>query len=483
MNDATIITVEDWSSIKSLKYSEKLFCYKSIDSVDCENLGIYLDNRNHYRSSGYVGVCVLKGKDGQDYIGPDGRRVILNVKPRFKPLSPWQMLSEIMSDTEYDNYLQGSENTIYSILDAETPIKMNVDASGGEVLLAISFIRCCYKICSTNLKRKMSFVSENMKGKIRGRIDFSNQVKKNIAKGRDDRIYCKYPSFSEDVLENQIIKKALIISNRILRINNCMNAEGIDSIRSMSAYCRNRLKNISDSTIKKSDFLLTDVKGFNSAYSPAIRLAELLLSNSNMSINVDGSKSGYIIPYAIKMESLFEFYARTKIKQYIHNNKLENTIRLDKYRSKTSDDLLMTLENNTSYLMKTYIPDIAFQINVTPDKRGDEAIWKYIAVMDVKYQRSTEKVGEARRYNSHQLLFYALLLNVKRCGFVFPVDNNSESIDEQEYYLVLQDGNANGAERLYSEFRFGEESKLNKEIERLMAYALKGEELMEGLSQ
>ncbi len=485
MNNATIITVDDWSSIKSLKYSEKIFCYKNVDSVDCENLGIYLDNRNQYRSSGYVGVCVLQGKDGQDYVGPDGKKIILHVKPRFRILSPWQMLTEIMSDEEYEDYIQGSERTLYTILDAETPIKLSIDDSGGEVLLAISFIRCCYKICSTNLKRKMSFKAENLKGKIRGRIDFTNQVKMNIARGREDQIFCKYPAFSEDILENQILKKALEISDRILRINKCMDAEGVDNIRSMSSYCHNRLKSISDITVKKSDFTVVDVKGFNAAYSPAINLAEMLLSHSNMSINSDGSKSGYVIPYAIKMESLFEFYTRTRIKKYLKEEDLRNKVRLDAYRSnKNSEDALYTIENDSAYLMKNYIPDIAFQINLTPEKKDNDASWKYVAVMDVKYQKSTEKVGaEARRHNSHQLLFYALLLNVKRCGFVFPMDGNkpSEAQEEQSDSLILQEGNASGDERVYSEFHFGEkEDQQKREIKRLIAYALKGEEMMKG---
>lgn len=479
MNNATIITVDDWSAIKQLKYSEKLLCYKNVNLVDCENLGIYIDDRNNYRSSGYVGVCVLQGKDGQDYIGPDGKKIILNVKPRFKTLSPWQMLAEIMQDDEYEEYIHGSENTIYKVLDAESPIKLNVDESGGEMLLAISFIRCCYKLCSTNLKKRMLYKSENLKGKIRGRIDFANQIKKNISRGREDQTYCKYPAFSEDILENQVLKKALIVSERILRANKCMEAEGINNIRSMYMYCKNRFKDIREIEIKKSDFSLINVKGFNALYGPPIQLAEMLLSHSNMSVNSNGTKSGYVIPYAIKMETLFELYTRTKIKEYIRSQQLKDLVRLAPYvSSKEKTNILRTLQNDKAYLMKNYIPDIAFQINIGNEK-SEENEWKYVAVMDVKYQKSTEKVGaEARRHNSHQLLFYALLLNVKRCGFIFPTDSDKDTnnLEEQGESLVLQEGNADGIERKYLEFHLGEEAEQQKtEFNRLIAYALDGE--------
>lgn len=483
MNDVTIITVNDWSAVKGLKYSENLFCFKNVNSVDCENLGIYLDDHNQYRSSGYVGVCVLQTKDGQDYIGADGKKIILHVKPRFKTISPWQMLTEIMKDEEYEDYIHGSESSIYTILDAESPIKLNIDESGGEVLLAISFIRACYKVCSTNLKRKMQYKKENLNGKIRGRIDFPNQVKKNIARGREDQIYCKYPAFSEDILENQILKNALIVSERLLRVNKCMEAEGIDNIRSMCTYCKNRLKGISEVKIKKSDFLSINVKGFNASYGPAIGLAEMIITHSNMSVNVSGVKSGYVIPYAIRMEALFEFYTRTRIKQYLETKGIKEQVRLDPYRSnKNKEDLLLSVNNDSAYLMKNYIPDIAFQIRCK-NNESEEIDWKYVAVMDVKYQRSTEKVGaETRRHNSHQLLFYALLLNVKRCGFVFPADSDRriDYFDEEGESLILQKGNVDKTDRKYSEFHLGEkEEQQQAEMDRLIAYALK-DEIIEG---
>lgn len=56
--------------------------------------------------------------------------------------------------------------------------------------------------------------------------------------------------------------------------------------------------------------------------------------------------------------------------------------------------------------MNKYVPDIALL-------KGDGKK-RYIAVFDMKYQNSRNSVyAESRRHNSHQLLFYTLLLNVR----------------------------------------------------------------------
>ena len=49
-----------------------------------------------------------------DYVGPDGKKIILHVKPRFRILSPWQMLTEIMSDEEYDQIFTTNKPIIFN---------------------------------------------------------------------------------------------------------------------------------------------------------------------------------------------------------------------------------------------------------------------------------------------------------------------------------------------------------------------------------
>ena len=465
-----IVEVKDWSRIPKTKLQNdnKIFCYKNINSCDSYNLGLYLNERDEYCVCGFVGICVLKDKWDRDYVDPNGNKIILKVIPRFN-VSPWEMLARVMDDKEYERYAAASEELgekFYEIFEDEKPIKLDVENSGGEVLLAISFIRLCYKICTGNLNRKMGYVHENMNGKIRGRIDFNNHIKKNVAHGREDRIFCKYPQFTEDTIENQILKKAVILSERILLVNKCLEVDGLTKIREMLAYCKRRLLHIKTIDIKKSDFLIVDIKGFNSLYAPAIKVAELVITHSSLSVSEKGDKTGYVVPYAIRMETVFEFYARSLIKDSFATNGDENEWKIEEYKDIAhKESLLKTIDVESAYLMKNYIPDIAIQHF---NKESGE--WEYTTVLDVKYQKSKDPNSTSVRHNTHQLLSYALLLNTKYCGFVFPDEKGYEP-EKIDHPLVMQNGLIKGADRIYAEFHIGiEKNKREDEMKRMIEY-------------
>ena len=45
----------------------------------------------------------------------------------------------------------------------------------------------------------------------------------------------------------------------------------------------------------------------------------MIINHAGITINQTGEQTGLIIPYAIKLESIFEFYARAKIKNILKN--------------------------------------------------------------------------------------------------------------------------------------------------------------------
>lgn len=465
-----IVEVEDWHKIPAnkLPYNNQIFCYSNIDEIKSYNMGLYLNNKRQYCVGGFVGVCVLKNIYDEDYIDEAGNKIILKVIPRFK-VSPWEMLSKVMNDAEYDKYVIAADarkESFYEIFDDEKPLKLDVDESGGEVLLAVSFIRACYKVCSTILNRRMSYTCENLNGKVRGRIDFNNQIRKNIVNGREDRIYCKYPKFSEDTLENQILKQGLLKSESILRVNSCFDVKGLVKIREMLIYCKKRLTSVTDMTIKRSDFSQVNDKGFNASYAPAINLAKMVLLHSSMSVSSKGEKSSYVVPYAIRMETVFEYYARFMIKELFENRTDKNEWKIDDYKDISDpNDLLKTTKNNDAYIMKSYIPDIAIM-----HFNKEDGKWEYVTVLDVKYQRSSDPNESSVRHNTHQLFFYMLLLNTCKCGFIFPSEYGRDYgsfIDE----IIQQNGEVNGLSRYYSEFHISfEKNENDKTLQRLAKY-------------
>ena len=447
--ESNILSIEakDWSVIEGLQYDERLFCNDGPDNSSDKNLGIYIDSDNKYRTIGLVGICVLKNKDNTDFVDCNGKRIVLIVKPRFD-IDQWTMLMSVMNDDEYDSYVSEKKGLLYNIHFDSGLIEISTSDYSGNELLAISYIRNCYSICSRMLKRDVVAKTENLHSKLKGRLDLPRHLYKNIFRGREDYVYCRYNEFSQDILLNMGMKVALQNAYAIVNSRKILNKDGFKRLGFMFTYCNKALQNVESKKFSYRHFRQIKLSGFDSVYRPIIDAAKKLLSNHYIkATQVKGNRIA-VIPYSINMEKLFEFYARAIIKRHILDYKLCNQIRLTKYMAESSEWATTTNSDNC-YLMKHYNADLAFQVY---DKKNKN--WKYVAVLDAKYQYSYGHVDpNVRRHNTHQLMFYMLMYNVKKCGFVFP----KLSILDQyaEFKLNLQLGELNNIDRQYGQFYIG----------------------------
>lgn len=431
-----IISVTDWSEVKK-NLPNGIVCDNSM-----KNLGLHFYGEKIW-TSGYVGVVRLKDSNGNVLKDNQGKDCILQVNSRFN-LDPWTMFDKVLSDDEFPEYCKDKngitdKNKFFEIFTDEKPIEIETDDNGGDLLLAISFIKLCKEICQKQLKAKMSFSEENLVGKIKGKIVFSKQIKKNISTGRADRIYCKYSQFTVDTLENRILKSAILKAQKIIQGKN------LPSIHSMLVFCKTSLENVRTVNITSADIARAKTNGFYAYYKPAVALAQLLILKSSINLNLEHTvkKSKRVIPYAIKMEALFEFYCRSIIKDKIKD---KDNITLLPYKEQI--DLLCNKEHNeNNYLMNSCIPDIVLYNE------------SKICVLDAKYKNIETK--KSSRADSHQLLSYTLLLNAKVCGFIFPSNNKKEnSLDN---IISLFDNQENGANYISSYGVNNDNKKLQKE--------------------
>jgi len=246
---------------------------------------------------------------------------------------------------------------------------------------------------------------ENYNSKVRGKIDVKKNIRQNTCRGRNDRFYCKYIDFTEDNIENRIIKATLKKCKAILDDRFEVNAESAGRIH----YCMHALRHVLTVPIKASDFNSVSVSGLYMYYKPVLQQAKSIFSQKYYSYTGENGqtiiKSVYTIPYMINMETLFEFYARTMFKETIDSERYT----LDKYSRKwflTRAAGTEEIERGV-HLMSYCIPDI-----VVRDRESNEAV----IVIDAKYKAHDRSV----RTDSFQLLSYVLLSGVNRCGFVFP---------------------------------------------------------------
>lgn len=414
--------IHDWSKI-----DEKEGFWGRIDLLRPDvNLGIHRYN-NDLRTSGMVGVSRLFDKNNMP-LQDNSKEHILIITSKYG-LNPWHMLETVMLDDEYDVYMAemtDEKRFLFKIFYDQPLIRLPQDTDidiDAEILFALSYVNSCHSLCKKGLKKSLIYHEENFTAKVRGKIDVNRNIKHNTARGRSDKFYCRYIDFTDDNVENRIVKAALLKCQTILKEK--FWDESL--VKGKINYCLNSLRRVTKSLISNTDFNTSNVGGLYSYYKPVIQQARAILSLNFQNYYDQATEAGkkyiYTIPYAINMETLFEYYARTELKKVLQSSQY----RIEKYSRKYY--LQQGIDNSGDaekgiHLMPFCIPDIVIYEDDKP-----------LIVIDAKYKPSERP----DRSDSHQLLAYVLLTGAEKCGFIFPGEQTAvrEMKTSRDNYLPL----------------------------------------------
>lgn len=414
------------------------------------NLGIRKLNGKIY-SSNFVGLCRLKNTNGKNTLSYDGKEVILKIEPRFD-VSVTEMLNAIREDDEFDRYLAPQStrvgsmqkevedfkyNELFFFFDYEDPVYVKDHiALNSSIITASVYLSMLKDLCTKPLMGKMICKEENLVGKVKGRVLFQKNISLNTLKGRDDRVYCKYLRYSEDIIENQVLKAALHKAELFLNKYFQSVSSSKNSFKDMFIYCHNSLSHISKIKIKRHDFLRLKTTGCYAYYRPVINVAKMVLSEISLEASGQTKFTSYIVPYAVSMSKLFEIYVRACLKRSGLNSYMteHNDIRILQY------DLMAKVlgqsgKNYSDYISGSIKPDIIIYNPINE---------KYI-VFDVKYKDITN--SRNAREDRLQLLAYSLIYDCDDVGIIFPSINKYDNI----YYKPNEIRSAEGRERYFNQ--------------------------------
>ena len=250
-------------------------------------------NQDHFQGPCYTASYII----GAQRIGNEE----LVIEPKFDNVDFMKMFSVCLSSNLNPDYF----SKIYDVdLDAE-PIKTDSYISAALTpLLIVHFIMLINRIVSKGLRSDYIEKNENLK-KVKGRIDISNNERRNVIYKRYDRVFCKYSERSVDIPENRLFKKALSYCKQYIiqmknhdnyqtlvsRINNCL-----------SAFC-----NVSDEfelqeiTNSKRNKIYKD-------YDSSINVAKMILKRFDYSISHIGLCEQKTPVFWIDMALLYEYY-------------------------------------------------------------------------------------------------------------------------------------------------------------------------------
>ena len=398
------------------------------------NLGIHYYNNQLY-SSNLVGISRLKNIDGDTIYDSEGNELIIKVVPRFN-VTVVELLNYIRDDDEFDRYMAPQtvsnrhrekdieaidRNEIFYFFENEKPLKVDDGISDENSIITVTvFLTLLRLLCKRPLMGRMLKDEENLTGKVKGKIVIEKNIRANTMHGRNDRFYCRYLHFSDDIIENQILKAALKKAKRFIVDYFRDYSKDNNNYSSMISYCSKALRNISEVQCNGSSCNGLKFTGCYAYYKPVIAMAKMILDDISIESNGEVNTTGYIIPYAISMEKLFEVYVRTYFKKngiHSYKGKYEHGIRLEKFDDKTEvfaeeEDLL----NPGKYISGSIKPDLI----LTNQDTGETV------VIDVKYK---DYMNGNSRDDRLQLLAYSMMLNANNIGIILPAQVDEKIFD------------------------------------------------------
>ncbi|GKU24331.1 hypothetical protein CFOLD11_11570 [Clostridium folliculivorans] len=389
------------------------------------NLGVHFFQRKLY-SSNYVGICRIKDINNDDLYDVEGNELILKVVPRFN-VGIVELLNYIREDDEFDRYLAPQttsnsqkdkeieavdKNEIFYFFENEKLLKVEDGISKENSIITVTvFLSLLKSLCKKPLMGRMIKDEANLTGKVKGKIVIEKNIRSNTMRGRNDRFYCRYLQYTDNILENQVLKAALKKSKKY--ILDCFGVKGRsdNNYASMISYCSKMFRGVDDIKCSPSDCKELRFTGCYTYYKPVITLAQMILKDISIESNGEVTTSGYIVPYAISMEKLFEVYVRAYLKKNgvkSYKEKAIEGIQIEKFDSKT--DVLVEesdLSNPGKYINGPIKPDIILT-DISTEKT---------AVFDVKYKNY--KKGDSRN-DRLQLLAYSMMMNADNVGLILP---------------------------------------------------------------
>ena len=133
------------------------------------------------------------------------------------------------------------------------------------------FLTLLYDLCQKHLLASVQPIEVNLLGRIRGRPLAQQTMRRNLAKGRADRVYCRYQVQSIDTKANQILLAALRQGLKYLDQHDLRK----NGLARLAAFSADALNGVTLRRIKPSDFQGLHYGGFMGPYRQPLRWAHL----------------------------------------------------------------------------------------------------------------------------------------------------------------------------------------------------------------
>ncbi len=187
--------------------------------------------------------------------------------------------------------------------DAEAePIPTEAEDTGLTLLEVTAFLAATARLLRRHLRQGFAEKRENLVGQVRGRILVSEQVRRNLVRGRADRMVCAFQRLELDTLENRILKLALGVAARWLGTQHAVPA----GLQIWVREIRSLLAPVPDHQLHPRDWTRLRKTGLMSAYARPLDLARLVLTRLHINANGAAEARNQTLPFFLDANRLFE---------------------------------------------------------------------------------------------------------------------------------------------------------------------------------
>ena len=253
-----------------------------------------------FRASYYIGAAWLVKNEWPVIVTPK--------MPNIDFVTMFLAALEVDTQKETDYF-----SKCYGIQFDEPTIETNEQLNQLTPLLVLHFITLLERLVKHGLKKDYVIREENLKTKVKGKILFSKHLQKNVFQRRDDCVFCQYQEYTEDIPENQLLKKALLFAKRVINSYESLKKQlEHTQIKQRLNHLETRFQFVSDDIEVYQIQKLSSNKLFKE-YREAVKVAKMLLRRFDYSISEISEERHSTPPFWIDMARLYEMWVYGKL--------------------------------------------------------------------------------------------------------------------------------------------------------------------------
>lgn len=251
--------------------------------------------------------CVASYYIGADWIRENELAAI--VLPKIKNLDFTEMfLDALLVDSQAEtHYFSKCYGIDFDKPEIDAPKELNQLS----VLLLVQYIVLLEQLVERGVRKDYVTIEENLKSKIKGHLMVAKHLNKNVIPHREDRAYCRYQFYTEDIPVNRLLKKALLFAQQmLLSISSLASTRGRLQPRLNALLMR--FNQISDDASMAEVRCLSANKLYRH-YVDAVQVAKDILHRYDYSLSEVAESGRKTPPFWIDMARLFELYTYKKL--------------------------------------------------------------------------------------------------------------------------------------------------------------------------